>query len=240
MVTGTAPPTGARTASPRVCDVLQAILFDSGGVLMQPIGGRWNPRADFEDSVLAHAPQITSEQFAHAIAAGERFFGESSATPDYDDYHCVLLRALGIEPTSALLADLNRPVDPATILETFPEVLDVLGELRARGVRIAVVSDAWPNLPDLHAALGIDDFVEVYAISAILGCTKPDPRMYRHASDGLRLSPAECVFVDDDPRLVAAAIELGYEGRTVCRNAPPPPNGVPSITTLDELLPLFA
>ena len=75
-----------------------------------------------------------------------------------------------------MLADLNRPVDPATILETFPEVLDVLGELRTRGVRMAVVSDAWPNLPDLHAALGIDDFFEVYAISAVLGGTKPDPR----------------------------------------------------------------
>jgi putative hydrolase of the HAD superfamily len=31
--------------------VLKAVLFDSGGVLMQPIGARWNPRADFEDSI---------------------------------------------------------------------------------------------------------------------------------------------------------------------------------------------
>ncbi len=206
---------------------------------MQPIGGRWNPRADFEYSVLAHAPHVTRTQFVDAIATGERFFAESSSTPDYDDYHRVLLRALGVEPTAALLADLNRPVDPATLLETFPEVLVVLGELRARDVRMAVVSDAWPNLPDLHAALGIDDFFEVYAISAVLGCNKPDARMYRHASDGLRLDPAECVFVDDDPRLVAAAIELGYAGRAVCRNRRAPASGVPSITTLDELLPLF-
>jgi putative hydrolase of the HAD superfamily len=28
---------------------------------------------------------------------------------------------------------------------------------------MAVVSDAWPNLPELHAALGIDEFFEAYA-----------------------------------------------------------------------------
>jgi len=32
----------------------QAVLFDSGGVLMRPSGGRWNPRTDFEAIVLAH------------------------------------------------------------------------------------------------------------------------------------------------------------------------------------------
>lgn len=37
--------------------------------------------------------------------------------------------------------------------------------------------------------------------------------MYRHASETLGMSPGECVFVDDDPELVAAAVELGYVGR---------------------------
>ena len=45
---------------------LKAVLFDSGGVLMQPIGGRWNPRADFEPNVLKRAPAISAAQFAEA------------------------------------------------------------------------------------------------------------------------------------------------------------------------------
>lgn len=102
---------------------------------------------------------------------------------------------------------------------------------------MAVVSDAWPNLPALHAGLGIDRFFEAYAISAVLGCTKPDPRMYHHASDALDLAPAECLFVDDDPDLVAAAIRLGYAGRALHRDATASP--VPSITSLTELLDLF-
>ena len=108
-------------------------------------------------------------------------------------------RRRGIEPTADLLADLSRPVDPRTILETFPEVLPTLRALRDRGVRMAVVSDAWPGLPQLHDALGMAGFFEAYAISALLGCHKPDPRMYRHASEALGLAPDECLFVDDGP-----------------------------------------
>ncbi|MEU0626431.1 HAD-IA family hydrolase [Streptomyces sp. NPDC005989] len=216
---------------------LRAVLFDSGGVLMRPIGGRWNPRADFEQTVLAYDPSITPEQFAAAIVVGEQFLAASSTTPDHDDYHRVLLRDLGVEPASQLLAELRREVPPATVLEIYPEVVGTLEELSRRGVRMAVVSDAWPNLPDLHAAFGIDRFFEAYAISAELGCNKPDPRMYHHASTALNLAPSQCLFVDDDPSLVAAAITLGYEGRAVCRDSAP--SEMPSIASLAELLDLF-
>ncbi|MFI6846696.1 HAD-IA family hydrolase [Kitasatospora sp. NBC_00085] len=225
------------TTSPASSDRLRAVLFDSGGVLIRPIGGRWNPRADFEQTVLAHAPSTTAEEFAAAIAVGDHFFAASSSTPDYDDYHRVMLHHLGVDPTPHLLADLRREVPPRVLLETYPEVEETLRELSRRGVRMAVVSDAWPNLPALHAGLGIDRFFEAYAISAVLGCTKPDPRMYHHASDALDLAPAECLFVDDDPDLVAAAIRLGYAGRALHRDATASP--VPSITSLTELLDLF-
>jgi putative hydrolase of the HAD superfamily len=72
----------------------------------------------------------------------------------------------------------------------------------------------------------------------MLGVRKPDPRMFQHASTGLGLAPGQCLFVDDDPDLAAAAIRLGYQGRALCRDGPPPP-GVPSIASLTELLDLL-
>lgn len=219
---------------------LKAVLFDSGGVLMQPIGGRWNPRADFELTVVRQYPQITTEQFAEAISVGDRFMAAAESTPDLDDYHVAMMKHLDIVPSADLLAELVRPVPATVVLELFDEVVQTLETLRSRGVRMAVVSDAWPNLPQLHADLGIDDFFEAYAISAVLGCRKPDPRMYRHASAALGLEPAECVFVDDDPELVAAALKLGYQGRWMRRTgsdrgAAP----VPAVTSLTELIELF-
>jgi putative hydrolase of the HAD superfamily len=224
---------------------LRAVLFDSGGVLMGPIGGRWNPRADFERTVLAHHPSVPAGRFAQGIAAGERFFAESASTPDYDDYHRVILCGLGVPATPELLAELVRPVPPDQVLETFPEVPGVLAELRRRGVRMAVVSDAWPDLPDLHAGLGIGEYFEAYAISRVLGCTKPDPRMYRHASEALGLAPDECLFIDDDPDLVVAAVDLGYAGLAMQRSpissgtVSPLSRQVVSVRSLTEILELF-
>ncbi|GAA1976353.1 HAD-IA family hydrolase [Catenulispora subtropica] len=197
----------------------KALLLDSGGVLIRPIGGRWNPRADFEPTVRAHAPHVTADQLAAAVSEGDRFMAAVTTTPDRHDYHRAMLARIGVEATPELLADLVREVPPSGILESFPDVIPTLTALRARGVPMAVVSDAWPNLPDLHAALGLNGFFAAYAISAVLGCTKPDPRMYRHASDALGLEPGECLFVDDDPELVAAAIALGYQGRAMVREA---------------------
>jgi HAD superfamily hydrolase (TIGR01509 family) len=212
------------------------VLFDSGGVLMQPIGGRWNPRADFEQILTALVPTVTAHDIAVAIAVGDALLHDADSTPSFDDYHRVILGQLGVEPTDELLAELTRPVDPRTILETFPEVLPTLRELQRRGVRMAVVSDAWPELPALHAALGMDGFFEAYAISAELGCHKPDPRMYRYASDALGLPPDDCLFLDDDPSLVAAAIALGYQGLAVLRQPGQTADGVPYIRSIDALL----
>jgi putative hydrolase of the HAD superfamily len=216
-----------------------AVLFDSGGVLIQPIGGRWNPRADFEHTLAAAAPALAANDIAAAIAVGDAFLRGADSTPSYDDYHRVILGQLGVEPTAEVLAALTRPVDPRTILETFPEVLPTLRELRRRGVRMAVVSDAWPELPVLHEALGIDEFFEAYAISAELGCRKPDPLMYRYASDALGLPPEDCLFLDDDPSLVAAAIALGYQGLAVLRDPGEATDVVPFVRSIDALLSRF-
>jgi putative hydrolase of the HAD superfamily len=212
---------------------LKAVLLDNGGVLVQPIGGRWKP---FEQTVLSRAPHITPAQFDAAFAAG---FRSMDTAADYPGYLRAILRHLGVSPEATLLADLLRPVPAATWLETFPDVPGTLRELRGRGVRMAVVSDAWPDLPQSHAELGIAEFFDAYAISRVLGCSKPDPRMYHHASNALGLTPRQCLFVDDHPDLVAAAIDLGYAGRTICRNGNKPSNGVPYIASLSELPDLF-
>ena len=53
----------------------------------------------------------------------------------------------------------------------------------------------------------------------------------------LGLPPRECLFVDDVPALVAAAIGLGYGGTAIIRAADPPTT-VPWIGTLEALVPM--
>lgn len=197
---------------------VEAVLFDSGGVLIGPVGGRWNPRFDFEEIVRRQVPDLADDLLVEAIAVGDEYLTSAVGTPSRDDYHTVMLEVLGVDVTTELLADLDAPLDPARVVEPYPEVVGVLGELRDRGLRLAVVSDAWPALPELHAGVGLGGYFEAYAISALLGCTKPDPRMYRHASDALGVAPERCLFVDDSPALVEAAIQLGYQGCALLRD----------------------
>lgn len=216
---------------------VRGVLFDSGGVLTRPIGGRWNPRYDFEGIVVAHHPEVRAELFPQAIDAGQRFLDAGAATAARTDYHRVMLAVLGVDrPSERLLRELEAPA-AGPVIETYPDVRRVLEKLRLLGVRMSVVSDNWAGLEPMFADLGIDHYFLGYAISEILGCRKPDPRMYAEGSRLLGLEPPECLFIDDDPELVAAARNLGYQGVTLDRDAGrPTPPGV--IATLDELVPI--
>jgi HAD superfamily hydrolase (TIGR01509 family) len=211
--------------------MIRGVLFDAGGVLTRPVGGRWNPRYDFESIVGRHCPGVREDRFAPAIAAGQRFLDESPTTANRTDYHRVMLTVLGIgDPSAELLHELETPA-AGPVVELYPEVRRVLEELRRRGIRMSVVSDNWGGTEVAFAALGIHDYFAGYAISAVLGCRKPDPRMYAEGSRLLGLTAPECLFVDDDPDLVAAARDLGYHGLHLDRDGAPG-----AATSLDEVL----
>jgi putative hydrolase of the HAD superfamily len=221
---------------------IKAVLFDTGDTLTRPIGGRWNPRFDFEEVLLRHLRDVPTERFAEAFEAGGRFLDESSSTPPRDDYHRVILAALGTEdPSRALLDDLDRPLEVPHV-EPFPDVRPVLEELRARGIRMAIVTDNWGDattVREKHDRIGLAGFFEAFAVSSELGCNKPDPRMYRTASDALDLAPAECFYLDDDPALVRAAVQLGYSGAAIRRTGTPLATEVHVLGRLEDLLPLI-
>jgi HAD superfamily hydrolase (TIGR01509 family) len=150
-----------------------------------------------------------------------------------------VLEAIDVTGTATLLEKLRRPLDPTTVVEPYPEVIEVLTKLRDQGFKMGCVTDNSPDIEHLHEGLGIRHFFEVYAISPVLGCTKPDPRMYHHASNALGLRPEECLFVDDVPQLVAAAIDLGFRGVVVERPGPSPATRVPTVSDLTGILDLL-
>src|SRR3954468_13846932 len=173
---------------------IRGLLLDAGDVLYFPIGGRWNPRLDFEGIVArfspAHDPARDPVRFAAAIAAGKHFMDQANAKGSREDYHRVVLATLGIaDPPASLLAELERPLD-YPILELFPEVHRVLTEIRSRGFPIAIVSDNSPGAETNFDVLGIRRYIDAHAISGNLGCCKPDPRMYATGSTGIGVPPA--------------------------------------------------
>ena len=80
----------------------------------------------------------------------------------------------------------------------YPEVIDVLDELRSR-FELAVISNFDGRLRVILEHLGVSKFFAHVFLSSELGADKPDPEIYRRA---LRLSgarPNETLHVGDDP-----------------------------------------
>ena len=73
-----------------------------------------------------------------------------------------------------------------------PGMADLLRELKAQGKRLGLVADTregtYLNVLRQHGLYGLFD---VFAISDLLGCEKPDCRMFIHALDALGVPPEE-------------------------------------------------
>lgn len=72
----------------------------------------------------------------------------------------------------------------------------VLGALRSR-FRLAIVSNFYGNLAAVCRETGLEELLDAAIDSAVVGASKPDPRIFRAALDELRVTPAEAVFVGD-------------------------------------------
>ncbi|MEV4513508.1 HAD family hydrolase [Dactylosporangium sp. NPDC049525] len=106
---------------------------------------------------------------------------------------------LGVEPSPARLreaadlriASLQQDSPPR------PETEPVLRLLRERGVRTAVVSDCWFELPAMLPGTPIGRLFDVGVYSSHVGHSKPHPAMYRTACERLGIHPEACLYVGD-------------------------------------------
>ena len=135
-----------------------------------------------------------------------------TAPVSYEELVEEAFRRAGVAPAQGRVRELAR-ARAATKERQFrdipSEVLAMVEGCRDEGFRIAVVSGcavddvaAWPV--SLLATI-----VDVTAFSFDLGCSKPEPEVYYDAFRRLDVSPADAVFVDDNPQCVDGARAVG-------------------------------
>ncbi len=120
----------------------------------------------------------------------------------------------------AIAADLGTSWDEARVHELWvadlrswisvnPATVEVLADLKAGGTRLALLSNAGPDLGSYfrHGPLG--DFFAACYVSGELNLLKPDPEIYRHVLDDLGISAVEAVFIDDREPNVQGAESVG-------------------------------
>jgi putative hydrolase of the HAD superfamily len=123
----------------------------------------------------------------------------------------------------------------------FPEVLQTLEALRSRGLELGIVSNFDSRLFNVLRGLEIADFFDTITISSLAHAAKPSPKIFELALEQHAVEPDEAMHVGDSVRDdVEGATKAGLRAVLLARQGKQAPPGVPTIRTLDELLPLTA
>ncbi|MDE3239762.1 MAG: haloacid dehalogenase type II [Paracoccaceae bacterium] len=167
---------------------IKACVFDAYGTLF-----------DFS-SAVARCPDVPNEHRINLTTLWRdkqlQYTWLRSLQADYVDFWQVTGDALdfaldslglGTPGRRAALMDLYRTLSP------YPEVADVLRQLRTAGVRTAILSNGTPQmLSDAISAGGLEGLFDEVLSADMAGRFKTDPAVYQLALDALAL-PARAI-----------------------------------------------
>jgi putative hydrolase of the HAD superfamily len=199
----------------------EVVLLDFGGTL-DADGVHWSPRfhaayraeggtldlASFEpifkvsDQALARLPGVAALGFRDAIETQARLLGEVLPPPERERVNPAAV-ARRLHGEALAVVQRNRPV-----LERL-----------ARRYRLGVVSNFTGNLQPCLEELGLARLFAAVSDSAVVGCSKPDPRIFLGTLATLGARPERAWMVGDNFEAdIRGAAALGMR---TCWLAPP-------------------
>jgi putative hydrolase of the HAD superfamily len=180
---------------------IQTVFLDAGGVLVNPNWTRVSETLG-RHGVAAPAALLSAAE-PHAkkrLDTGETIQATNDQQRGWTYFNLVLTEA-GIplsDATAAALAELHAYHQTLNLWETVPdEVRPSLQALRARGLRLVVLSNANGTLHRAFDRLGLTSAFDVIFDSHNEGVEKPDPRFFRIALDRAGADAASTLHVGD-------------------------------------------
>lgn len=104
-----------------------------------------------------------------------------------------------VQPPHFLQRQARKLVYPvaARLFRAYPDLHEVLAELRARGYTLHVLSNNSSILPLQLRLIDITHYFETISWSEEMGFEKPDPRIFEMALERIGAGPSEAVYVGD-------------------------------------------
>ena len=96
-------------------------------------------------------------------------------------------------------------------LTPIPEMEPLLRELRAKGYKLYLLSNASKRFYQYRSQLPALRLLDGFVISADYRVAKPQARIYEILCQRYALQPGECLFTDDVPQNVQAAQAAGWQ-----------------------------
>lgn len=130
-----------------------------------------------------------------------------------------ILRACGRPADPDLVGEMVRR-DTELLLANarlFSDVIPFLETLRARDVKVAIVSNCTENTRPMLVSSGVDALADALVLSCEVGSAKPDAPIFRHALGRLGVAADAAVFVDDQARYCAGSVAVGITAVQIVR-----------------------
>ncbi len=243
----------------------RAVFLDVGWTLIRPVRSMWETLSDVAAAAGHHLPADECEARFHALWQASQEGAVAAFRPDAeyvdsDEEFAGVFRQLAQaafasaeipDARGELAGTFARAIGSREGWGVFPDVFEVLGELRARGLALGVVSNAASDLPAFLEWLGLAPFFDVILASAAEGRKKPDRRLFQRALDRTGAVAADTIHVGDmafedvlGARNAGVRAALMHRGRESLFPSFPPllPEAVGEalvVSGLRELLPLL-
>jgi putative hydrolase of the HAD superfamily len=173
--------------------VSAAVIFDLFGTLTG-----FESQRDIQAATLAEVLGVPVEALIDQLREtyDERARG---GLGDLRDQVATIARRSGSSPSPFVLdqAVELRMQGQWAVLQPRPGAVEVLASLRARGLKIGVLSDCTDEIPLLWPASLYADLVDAAVFSCVLGVRKPDQRTYSAVLAELRVPADRCLYVGD-------------------------------------------
>lgn len=180
---------------------LTHVFLDAGGVLLFPNWQRVSA------ALAGHGVSVSPSALAAADPIARKQIDDGDMVATTDDARRgwllfdLILSAAGVtrsEATTAALEDLHAYHRERNLWELVPDgVVPALEALRARGLRLTVVSNANGTLCAHMDRLGLSRYVDCVLDSCEWGVEKPDPRLFQLALERSGADPATTIHVGD-------------------------------------------
>jgi putative hydrolase of the HAD superfamily len=160
------------------------------------------------------------------------------------DSFALTLQACGLDPTPELVSELvatdARMLNEDTRL--YDDAVPFFGELRSRGIGIALVSNCADNTRPMLEKLGVLAVVDAAVLSCEVGSLKPSREIYLSALDDLGVAAADAVMIDDQVKFCVGAEAVGIRAIQIVRanhHGEIADTGFPVVPSLLDAFPLL-
>ena len=180
---------------------IETVFLDAGGVLCHPSWVR------VADALGRHGVPVQASALAAAEQLATFDIDQASIIGSTDDrsrgwlYFNLVLQHAGVEQNAATdgaLVELREYHGLHNLWEHVePDVVPALAGLRARGLRLVVVSNANGRLRTLFDRVGLTPWFDHILDSHEWGVEKPDPKLFHLAVEQSGADPATTVHVGD-------------------------------------------